>query len=117
MYEIYARIRDERGLTDYKVAKLTGIGQSTFSDWKNGRTKPKTSKLEKIADALGVSLDYLLTGKETINRAATVQEQELLRLFRSLTSDGRAEAIKRIREMTMVDAWTRERKKPELSIS
>lgn len=64
MYEIYARIRDKMGLTDYKVSKLSGVNQSTFSDWKSGRSVPKQQKLEKIAEVLGVSLEYLMTGKE-----------------------------------------------------
>ena len=36
----------------------------TLSDWKNGKTTPKQDKLLKIADYFGVSLDYLMTGKE-----------------------------------------------------
>jgi transcriptional regulator with XRE-family HTH domain len=42
------------------VAKDTGISQATLSDWKNGISVPKVDKLAKIADYLGVSLDYLL---------------------------------------------------------
>lgn len=63
-YENYAMIRDKLGLTDYRVAKETGIGTATMSSWKNGRYVPKTDKLQQIADYLHVSLDYLLTGKE-----------------------------------------------------
>ena len=63
MYEYYCSIRDSLGLTDYKVSKLTGIGQSTFSDWKAGRSAPKQEKLQKIAGCLGVSVEYLQTGK------------------------------------------------------
>ena len=65
MYEIYCSLRDKRGLTDYQVAKATGIGRSTFSDWKSGRSTPKRDKLQKIADYFDVTLDYLTTGEET----------------------------------------------------
>ena len=41
MYEIYCKLRDEKGCKDADVAKATGITKSTFSDWKNGRSKPK----------------------------------------------------------------------------
>ena len=37
MYEIYCKLRDEKGCKDADVAKATGITKSTFSDWKNGR--------------------------------------------------------------------------------
>lgn len=62
MYEIYVNLRDEKGVKDATVAKATGIGKSTFSDWKNGRSAPKGEKLKKIADYFGVSTQYLLTG-------------------------------------------------------
>ena len=64
MYEVYARLRDEKGVRDATIAKATGIGRSTFSDWKNGRSTPKDEKLQKIADYLGVSAYYIRTGKE-----------------------------------------------------
>ncbi|HHV13246.1 MAG TPA: helix-turn-helix transcriptional regulator [Clostridiales bacterium] len=60
MYERYAALRDERKLTNYKVAMGTGITKSTFSDWKKGRSNPKTDKLMKIANYLGVSLEELV---------------------------------------------------------
>lgn len=65
MYEIYCKLRDERKVKDADVVKETGITKSTFSDWKNGRSKPKQEKLQKIADYFGVTVDYLMTGKET----------------------------------------------------
>lgn len=64
MYEIYCMLRDLRGLKDARVAEATGIGKSTFSDWKSGRSIPKQEKLQRIADFFGVSLEYLMTGKE-----------------------------------------------------
>lgn len=62
MYEIYCKLRDERGVKDADVVRETGITKSTFSDWKSGRSKPKNDKLQKIADYFGVTLDYLLIG-------------------------------------------------------
>ncbi|MFQ8742247.1 MAG: helix-turn-helix domain-containing protein [Clostridium sp.] len=71
MYEIFAKLLEERGVTAYKVSKATGIAGSTFSDWKSGRSTPKQDKLQKIADFFGVSVDFLITGKEG---TAVVQE-------------------------------------------
>ncbi|MBQ8662509.1 MAG: helix-turn-helix transcriptional regulator [Eubacterium sp.] len=61
MYHKYAQLRDAAGLTDYKVAKDTGIPKSTFSDWKAGRSKPKVDKLLKIANYFGVPVEELIT--------------------------------------------------------
>ena len=73
MYEIYCKLKDEKGCRDADVAKGTGITKSTFSDWKSGRSTPKNDKLQKIADYFGVSLEYLMTGKNSIDP----QEAEL----------------------------------------
>ncbi|WP_373263212.1 helix-turn-helix domain-containing protein [Hungatella hathewayi] len=67
MYEIYCKLRDSRGVKDADVVRETGITKSTFSDWKNGRSKPKNDKLQKIADYFGVSVDYLMTGEENLS--------------------------------------------------
>ena len=74
MYEIFAKLLEERGVTAYKVSKATGIAGSTFSDWKNGRSTPKQDKLQKIADYFGVSVDFLITGKEKV---AVAQEEHI----------------------------------------
>ena len=64
MYEIFLKLLEEHHVTAYKVGKETGIGASTFSDWKSGRSQPKKEKLQKISDYFGVSIDYLMAGKE-----------------------------------------------------
>lgn len=60
MYTKYAKIRDEKGLTDYKVSKATGIRSSTLSEWKNGRYTPKLDKIAKIAAFLGVEIGEII---------------------------------------------------------
>ena len=64
MYEIFEQLLQKNGLTAYKVSIETGIPQSTLSDWKRGRSTPKQDKMQKIADFFGVSLNYLMTGKD-----------------------------------------------------
>lgn len=63
MYEKYVKLRDSKGLTDYKVSLDTGITKSTFTDWKNGRSEPKLEKLAKIAEYFGVTVDYFITNE------------------------------------------------------
>ncbi|MPN19786.1 LexA repressor [bioreactor metagenome] len=68
MYEIYCKLRDLKKYKDADVSKATGITKSTFTDWKNGRSTPKLDKLQKIADFLGVTVEYLTTGKKPEHR-------------------------------------------------
>lgn len=58
MYGKYVALRDGKGVTDYAVSKATGISQSTFSDWKSGRSAPKMGKLKLIAEYFGVDVNY-----------------------------------------------------------
>lgn len=64
MYEVFDQLLQKYGITAYKVSKDTGITQSTLSDWKRGRSTPKTDNMKKIADYFGVSVEYLMTGIE-----------------------------------------------------
>ena len=64
MYEVFEQLLQKYGITAYKVSKDTGITQSTLSDWKRGRSTPKTDNMKKIADYFGVSVEYLMTGIE-----------------------------------------------------
>lgn len=58
MYLKYAELRDQKGVTDYRVAKETGISTATLSNWKQGNYKPKLDKLLLIARYFGVPIEY-----------------------------------------------------------
>lgn len=60
MYERYVKLRDEKGVTDYRVSKDTGITKSTFTDWKTGRSAPKIEKLSLLAKYFDVSIEYFI---------------------------------------------------------
>ena len=64
MYEIFAKLLEEKGLKAADVTRATGIKSPVFSEWKKGKSKPNTEKMIKIANFLGVSVEYLTTGKE-----------------------------------------------------
>lgn len=49
-----------RKITLYTVAKDLGLARSLFSDWKSGKSMPKTDKLLKIAEYFGVSIEYFI---------------------------------------------------------
>lgn len=65
MYERYVELRDRKGMTDAAVAQASGITPSTFSDWKSGRSKPKTEKLMKIATVLEVPLEAFFENRNS----------------------------------------------------
>lgn len=64
MYEIFEQLCAKAGVTPYRVCKETGLTTATISNWKAGRYTPKQDKMKKIADYFGVTVDYLMTGKD-----------------------------------------------------
>lgn len=68
MYKKYVALRDEKGVTDYRVAMETGVTKSTFADWKSGRSVPKLDKLLAIAKYFGVPVEYFADEESTMKR-------------------------------------------------
>ena len=58
MYERYAKLRADKGVSDADVSRNTGIGKATLSHWKRGDYTPKVESIIKLADYFDVSLDY-----------------------------------------------------------
>ena len=75
MYEIFAQLCKQHGVTPYKVSKETGVSQPTLSEWKKGTYTPKQDKLQKIADYFGVTLDYLM-GNAHIDEQTPLETQK-----------------------------------------
>ena len=53
---ILEEIIKPKGLNCYKLSKELEIAPSVFSDWKSGKSMPKTDKLVKICNYLSVPL-------------------------------------------------------------
>ena len=98
MLNLYERIEllcRENGTTVSKMCIEIGISKSTMSELKHGRTQTLSAKtLSKIADYFGVSVDYLMTGKNSSNikvvdenNNIVVLDDEALELIDSLRSN------------------------------
>lgn len=73
---IMTLLRNERGLSQKKVAADLGITQALLSHYENGKRACRLEFLIRAADYYGVSIDYLL-GRTSSTSGAVVQEQEL----------------------------------------
>lgn len=59
------KARKERGLTQRQVGSMLDIASTNVSFWEQGINKPSTRNLKKLADALGVSIDWLENGDKS----------------------------------------------------
>ena len=58
---IFEKIR-AKGMSQKEFSELTGIQQSTISEWKSKKTNPAADKIMPICKALQVSPEWLLSG-------------------------------------------------------
>lgn len=66
-------VRLQRGLKQIDVASRVGVSERTFIRYENGVTEPKQSVIEKIAQALGVTTDELMTTSTPENKNAPAE--------------------------------------------
>lgn len=64
MFDRIFNLLKEKGITQSALADKIGVRQATISDWKRKKTTPSAETIGLIAEILGVSTDYLITGKE-----------------------------------------------------
>lgn len=57
------KLRKEKNLNQSEFASLIGTSQANISRYEKGEIIPSSDFLSKIADKLGVNLNWLLTGK------------------------------------------------------
>ena len=56
---------EEKGIEQQQFASAIGVGKQKISEWKSGKTKSYMKYIDKIAEYLCVSTDYLLGNEET----------------------------------------------------
>lgn len=76
---------EERNLTQKRVANDLNIAPSTIGGYVQGSSEPDFETLKILADYFDVSTDYLLNVK--IGNVNNLLEDELLRVFRSMTTE------------------------------
>lgn len=83
--EILRILIDEHGLTQKRLAQDLHIPVSTLGGYVQGTSEPDFETLKMLAGYFNVSADYLLNIQT--GQAETRQENELLRIYRSLPTD------------------------------
>lgn len=72
------------GFSNKDITKELNLSKNAIGNYKNNQL-PNVSILYKLSQKLGVSMEWLLTGKEGETEKLTENEKELLTLFRELS--------------------------------
>lgn len=97
--EILDRIEIRLGIMrkkKYDFYNESGVSSALYSNWKTGKAKPTTKTLNKIANYLGVSLEWLISGsgeKQTSNLPQREQMRQEMRVLFDAAEDAPTSAI------------------------
>lgn len=58
------KFRAKKGLSQNELADILFVSRQTVSSWENGRTQPDIEALEKLSNALSVSVEELIYGEQ-----------------------------------------------------
>jgi len=78
-------LMQKQGVRQADLVRLTGKAKGTIWNWVERKTIPQADDAVKIADLLGVSVRYLVTGET--DKELSDRENELLRLCSVLKED------------------------------
>lgn len=74
-------VRKRLGLRLKDLSDKSGIHYSMISKYENGDSTPSIAAMQKIANSLDVSIDYLMNSEEQEQHNVEIQDKELLELF------------------------------------
>ena len=74
-------------MSQKELAKATEISYNTLQSWMTKDRLPDALDSVRIARVLDVSVEYLVTGVESLKRQETTEVDELIRDIRRLSSD------------------------------
>lgn len=83
--KIIASLRDRKGLSQTELAEKSGVSRVMIGKYERGEAMPSIDAAKKIADALEVSLDYLVG--EGINSKLDKQALKRLQDLEQLEDD------------------------------
>lgn len=64
MFSVFEGLIKSKGLKMSDVSRGADVPYSCLTDWKVGRYTPKADKIARIAEFLGVTPEYLTSGKD-----------------------------------------------------
>ncbi len=68
-------LRLEQGKTQEEIAQMLGISRGCLANYETGKRQPDQEMLKKLAELLGVSVDFLINCSDVRN--VTLNEEEL----------------------------------------
>jgi len=75
------QLRMQKGFSQKEFARVVKLAYAQYNRYERGDNIPNAETLTKLADALNISVDYLLEGEEKDAAFANFEDKDLLQLF------------------------------------
>jgi len=75
-------LRRQKNLSQSDLSKMVGVHYSHIGRYERGQSRPKAGVLKLLAEALGVTTDYLFEGQVDKVAKARLEDQDLLLMFK-----------------------------------
>lgn len=103
------KIAADHEKTQADIARDLHINQKTVSSWMVGTRVPRMDKIDMLCNYFNVNRAEIMEAEPTGHReTVSNDERKLLHLFRSLSSEGKNEALKRVSELSSLPQYTQE---------
>lgn len=76
--------RKDKNLSQQELAKISDVHYSNIGRYERGNAKPSAEVLNRIAQALDTSPDYLINGTLQDKAESSINDDELLNQFRKV---------------------------------
>jgi transcriptional regulator with XRE-family HTH domain len=105
-------LRRQKNLSQAELGKLVGLHFTHIGRYERGLSRPSAEALKNLAEALGVTTDYLIEGETDDIAKTKLEDRELLHIFREVETlpDEDKYVIKKF-----LDAFLTKKKVQELS--
>ena len=77
-------LRKQTGMTQIELADKIGVSKSQYIRYETKDVQPPANIMNKLADALGTSVDYLISGDKSEKAKATLKNSELIQRFKEV---------------------------------
>lgn len=80
------QLRKQKDLSQTELGELVDLHYTHIGRYERGASRPSADAARRLADALGVSTDYLMEGATEEAARARFEDRELLRQFQEVES-------------------------------
>jgi transcriptional regulator with XRE-family HTH domain len=77
-------LRSQKKLTQAELGEMVGLTYIQIGRYETGKSAPSSEGVQKLAQALDTTTDYLMNGDHDVAVAAQLTDRELLKQFKEV---------------------------------